>query len=243
MIDCQAGSLPAASAFWSKALGLPVIDPDEGGAGRYAVLGKAPAGLHIEVQMVEHESRLHLDIEADDIDAGAADLEALGARRIGKPHGRWWVMEAPSGHRFCVVRRRERDLPSPILAPPAAARPPSALSALVLDCQVDDLAQALDFWSAALQRRIASRDPDGDGRYAELQTADGEPFLLLQKVDHSSRVHLDIEADDPDAEVSRLQLLGAQRLQLVKRWWLMQAPTGHRFCVVERPNRPPPDPA
>ena len=59
--------------------------------------------LHIEVQKVEHPSRVHLDIEADDIDAEATRLEQLGARRIGFVK-RWWVMEAPTGQRFCVVR-------------------------------------------------------------------------------------------------------------------------------------------
>jgi hypothetical protein len=55
-------------------------------------------------------------------------------------------------------------------------------------------------------------------------------------VDHESRVHLDIEADDLDAEVKRLEALGAKRVAFVKRWWVMEAPTGHRFCVV-RPQR------
>jgi hypothetical protein len=57
----------------------------------------------------------------------------------------------------------------------------------------------------------------------------------LQKVEHDPRVHLDIETDDLDAEVARLEALGAQRLDFVKRWWVLQAPTGHRFCVVRQP--------
>ena len=113
MIDCQAGTLAEASAFWSRALNLPIADPDEGGRGRYAVLGGAPGGLHVEVQKVEHPSRVHLDIEADDIDAEAARLEALGARRIEFVRGRWWVMEAPTGHRFCVVPLREPERRDP----------------------------------------------------------------------------------------------------------------------------------
>lgn len=234
MIDCRDAELASARDFWSQALGLPVLDPDEGGEGRYAVLGSGAGGLHIEVQVVEHESRLHLDIESDDIHAESSRLEALGAMRISNPHGRWWVMEAPTGHRFCVIRARERELPT---VPVAAAGPVShhsGLVALVLDCKVERLDDALEFWSAALQRPIASRDQDGDGKYAELQTADDEPFLLLQKVGHDPRVHLDIETDDLDAEVARLEALGAQRVKFVTRWWVMQAPTGHRFCVVRQ---------
>ena len=62
--------------------------------------------------------------------------------------------------------------------------------------------------------------------------------LCIQRVDHESRVHLDIETDDIRAEVARLERLGAHvvdRLGVV-----MQAPTGQRFCVVrvQRPGFP-----
>jgi hypothetical protein len=60
--------------------------------------------------------------------------------------------------------------------------------------------------------------------------------VLVQAVTHPSRVHIDIETDDIEAEVARLEKLGARRVQFVKRWWVMEAPTGQRFCVV-RPQR------
>ena len=64
--------------------------------------------MHLEVQKVEHPSRVHLDIEADDIEAEVRRLEKLGARRIG-PVSTWYVMEAPTGQRFCVVRVQRAD--------------------------------------------------------------------------------------------------------------------------------------
>jgi len=76
----------------------------------------------------------------------------------------------------------------------------SRLSTIVLDCQLDDLEPAIRFWSAALGKPVEDADQDGDGRYAALATADDEPIVLLQKVSHESRVHLDIETDDLDAE-------------------------------------------
>jgi predicted enzyme related to lactoylglutathione lyase len=108
------------------------------------------------------------------------------------------------------------------------------ITAFVLDCQVDDLGPATEFWSKALGRAVANPDQDGDGKYAELKTDADEPFLLLQRVEHPSRIHLDIESDDIDAEVARLEKLGAKRIEFVKRWWVMEAPTGHRFCVVRK---------
>jgi hypothetical protein len=113
----------------------------------------------------------------------------------------------------------------------------SRLCTIVIDCHVDELAPVTDFWSRALGKPIASVDQDGDGKYAELRTAADEPIILLQKVDHPSRVHLDIETDDLEAEVARLERLGARRIAFVReRWWVLEAPSGHRFCVV-RPQR------
>jgi hypothetical protein len=111
----------------------------------------------------------------------------------------------------------------------------SRLSNIVIDCQVDELASATEFWSRALGKPVADGDQDGDGKYAELRTAADEPVILLQKVAHPSRVHLDIETDDLDAEVQRLEALGARRIEFVREcWWIMEAPSGHRFCVVRR---------
>ena len=60
--------------------------------------------------------------------------------------------------------------------------------------------------------------------------------ILVQAVQHESRVHLDIETNDVEAEAERLVRLGAKRIAKVKTWWVMEAPTGQRFCVV-RPQR------
>lgn len=109
------------------------------------------------------------------------------------------------------------------------------LCALVLDCKVDDLADAARFWSATLGKAIVALDQDGGGRYAELRTADDEPLILLQKVEHESCVHLDIETDDLEAEVAQLKRLGAHRIAFVRqRWRVMEAPSGQRFCSVRK---------
>ena len=112
----------------------------------------------------------------------------------------------------------------------------SRLAGFIIDCNVDDLGAAAAFWSAALARPAKARDEGSDGKYDALQVRPDEPEVLLQRVDHESRVHLDIETDDIDAEVARLERLGAKKVAFVKRWWVMEAPSGHRFCVV-RPQR------
>lgn len=113
----------------------------------------------------------------------------------------------------------------------------SRLAALVIDCGTDDLDRDAGFWGEALGCRVRSSDKPEDRNYRELAGPDSEPQRLIQKVDHPSRVHLDIETDDIEAEVKRLEDLGAERIEKVRDWWVMEAPSGHRFCVVP-PSRP-----
>jgi predicted enzyme related to lactoylglutathione lyase len=112
----------------------------------------------------------------------------------------------------------------------------SRLAGFIIDCRTDDLDRAARFWSEALKlavRPAANQDP----LYRILATAPDQVHLEVQQVSHESRVHLDIETDDIEAEVQRLEKLGARRIGALKSWYVMEAPTGQRFCVV-RPQRP-----
>lgn len=109
----------------------------------------------------------------------------------------------------------------------------SRLAGFIIDCKTDDLDAAADFWAQALGITIADRNAGDDtAEYQNFGDTPGDLYIEVQKVDHPSRVHLDIEADDIDAEAARLEKLGAKKIAFVKRWWVMEAPTGQRFCVV-----------
>ena len=108
----------------------------------------------------------------------------------------------------------------------------SRLGGLIIDCDTDDLATATEFWSRALGYAVRPREGDEDDRYVTFDTAPDEPYVELQRVDHPSRVHIDIETDDIEAEVTRLEGLGARKIARIKKWWVMEAPTGQHFCVV-----------
>ena len=56
---------------------------------------------------------------------------------------------------------------------------------------------------------------------------------LMQHLESGApRVRLDIHTDDLDAEVARLERLGAERVQKVQTWWVMRDPVGLLFCVL-----------
>ena len=75
-----------------------------------------------------------------------------------------------------------------------------------------------------------------DERFAGLRGrvgGEGGAYVGLQRVPESERaIHLDIETDDVEAEVARLEGLGARVKARIRRHVVMQAPSGHAFCVI-----------
>jgi len=108
----------------------------------------------------------------------------------------------------------------------------SRLAALVLDSKVDDIEDANVFWESALGLKCVRSSEEWSTKYSHLNSPKDHPHILIQKTTHESRVHLDIETDNIIAEVERLKTLGAKIVETFERWVVMEAPTGHRFCVV-----------
>lgn len=108
----------------------------------------------------------------------------------------------------------------------------SRLAGLIIDCDTDDLDAAADFWAKALGAPKKHAADLSKSLYVELKMPADEPYVEIQKVDHASRVHIDIESDDIAAEVARLEALGAKRIAGIREFVVLEAPTGQRFCVV-----------
>lgn len=108
----------------------------------------------------------------------------------------------------------------------------SRINGILIDCNTDDIDAAAHFWAEALGRPVDPDHPGTRGNYRMLVTPEGEISVQIQRVEHESRIHLDIETDDIPAEVERLQKLGATIDTQMERWVVMRAPSGQRFCVV-----------
>jgi hypothetical protein len=106
----------------------------------------------------------------------------------------------------------------------------SRLAGFIIDCKTNDLGAAAGFWGQALG--LGSLGAEGSS-YIRLDGSELDLAIEVQSVDHPSRVHLDVEADDVEAEVTRLEALGARRVEKIRTWWVLEAPTGQRFCVVQ----------
>jgi hypothetical protein len=88
----------------------------------------------------------------------------------------------------------------------------------------------LAFWQGAAGQELPQV---WSGEYHGGMLPGHDLMLLVQRLDAGApRVHLDIHTDDLDAEVARLERLGAERVSQVQSWWVMRDPAGLVFCVL-----------
>lgn len=115
----------------------------------------------------------------------------------------------------------------------------SRLCHFVID--VADLDEGVVFWSGALDAVEEPINPHSRHVYRRLQLPDANIRLLLQATTDSKvskeRMHLDIETDDVEAEVARLETLGAIRWDHQQErgydFWVLRDPWGNEFCVLQ----------
>jgi predicted enzyme related to lactoylglutathione lyase len=125
---------------------------------------------------------------------------------------------------------------------------PVTLAAVTIDC--GDALSVARFWSAALGRPL---DAGASSEFASIGmpehrdttgwsiTGDDHPTWLFAKVPEpktaKNRIHVDLAATDPEAEVARLVELGATRVTDIDewgyRWTVLQDPEGNEFCVAQ----------
>ncbi|MEO3798681.1 VOC family protein [Nonomuraea sp. B1E8] len=116
---------------------------------------------------------------------------------------------------------------------------------VVVDCRHP--ASLARFWAATLDgyavapydeaelarlRANGIDDPEDD---PTVLVEGGPPRLWFQHVpEHKvvkNRLHLDVDSDDPDAEIARLTELGATVVATRDDWVVMADPEGNEFCV------------
>ncbi len=106
-----------------------------------------------------------------------------------------------------------------------------------------DPASVASFWEAALGWRRTHEEPDEVVLEPPAGSAeDGvSPDLLFLKVPESktlkNRLHIDLQPVDQQAEVERLEALGASRVLVGQgddvTWVVLADPEGNEFCVLK----------
>jgi hypothetical protein len=110
----------------------------------------------------------------------------------------------------------------------------SRLSVIVMDVAAGQNDAEVEFWQAATGRELKQLEKHPEYHGGRLDG--GHMGLLVQRLDDGqARVHVDIHTDDLNAEVARLEALGAERVRQVDSWWVLRDPAGLVFCVVPGP--------
>jgi predicted enzyme related to lactoylglutathione lyase len=125
---------------------------------------------------------------------------------------------------------------------------------------VSDLDQGVVFWTAALDGVEEETSEESRQIYRRIRLPDSEIRILLQKTGDQKaskeRMHIDLETDNVEVEVERLEKLGAVRWDHQQErgfdFWVLQDPWGNEFCVLQeefpellarrQPWPAPPDP-
>jgi Glyoxalase-like domain len=105
------------------------------------------------------------------------------------------------------------------------------LRTFVFDFAPEKHDAGLNFWQKALQAD-AERESGYEEYHELIHPAAVGNYLTQQLGDGPSRVHLDIESSDRDAEVNRLVGFGARVRERFEHWTVLEDPTGIVFCVV-----------
>lgn len=115
--------------------------------------------------------------------------------------------------------------------PPRKGLHHSRVSTLMIDCLDQHFDEAVEFWSEALGISPARR-PKAGQRYVTLGEIAGPLCVRLQRVEKDPGYHLDVETDDQRAERGRMEAAGARAKYRIKRWWVLEDPSGNAFCLI-----------
>jgi hypothetical protein len=106
----------------------------------------------------------------------------------------------------------------------------SRLYGLFIDTPTGQAPAAVAFWASALG--ATPQQIPGEPEFTTLAGAVPGLAVDVQAIGDAPRYHLDIEADDVDAEIARLLALGAVVETPHDGFSVLRAPGGHLVCVV-----------
>jgi hypothetical protein len=106
----------------------------------------------------------------------------------------------------------------------------SRVYAVIIDTPGEEAARAAQFWSAALG--VPARPDPSHPQFTSLPDAVPNLVTAVQAVDDAPGIHLDIEADDVEAETARLVALGATRIGQWLECRILRVPGGQVVCVL-----------
>lgn len=238
-LDLEAESYAPTLAHWQAVTGY-AVSPPRGPHDEFAsLLPPDGADTHLVVQRLgSGPSRVHLDLHVADPAAAVEEAVGLGARVLARPDDDYVVLGSPGGFVFCLVSHGAATAAAPATWPGGR----SMVDQLCLDVPADVFDAETAFWSAFTGWEAYAAGAE----LRRLRVPAGQPLrLLVQRLEEPAgpvRAHLDVAADDRDAEVARHQALGARVLDRREEWTVLADPAGTAYCITDRtPTDPRPD--
>jgi hypothetical protein len=235
MLDTPPEDAVAAERFWLDVTGTR-LSARRGPRSEFATLVPVEGDAYLKTQVVPQAvpGGLHLDLHTDDLIALLTRAVALGAT-VGDRQPDYVVLRSPGGLGLCLVEHAGSRRPPPQQWP--AGR--SIVDQVCLDIPPSSYDAECAFW----------RDLTGWEHYAgehhdeftRLRRPEGMPLaVLLQRLDDDAptvSAHLDLAADDREAETARHEALGARVLRRTEHWTVLADPAGRTYCItVRRPG-------
>lgn len=240
MLDVPADRMPAACAFWTAATATTLGAPS-GDDGEYLPLEPADGDAYLCLQRVGRATAgWHLDLHVDDLDAAVARATGLGAALTNAVDG-LRVLATPGGQPFCFIGEQPaRGGRRP--APPRFPGGRSLADQFCFDLPAGEFDRDADFWAALTGWPRLRRQQEAGTEFDRIGVPERLPAqFLFQRLGPDeaddiggTHAHLDLSADDRDAEVERHISLGAEVVRSTEGWTTLRDPAGLVYCVTCR---------
>lgn len=234
-LDFGSGDFDRGVAFWRDVTGYADSEP-RGETDQFATLVPPDGDDYLRVQHLDDgPGRIHLDLHVDQPSIAAEAAIELGGHVLVRHEAGYVVLRSPGGLVFCFVSH-------PAAHRPAAHTWPGGHRSQVDQVCLDVPPAAYDvevgFWQGLTGWDLTEVN---EREFERLQPPDEHPLRwLVQRLDDDGgpvRAHLDLAADDRDAEVARHVALGATEVSRHEWWTVLTDPVGTTYCVTRRSPR------
>jgi hypothetical protein len=231
-IDVPRPVLDVDLKYWTEVTGTTLGEP-KGDHGEYLPLQPPDGDPCLWLQRIDAGPvGCHPDLYVDDVRAAVENATDLGATVVREQDG-LVVLDSPGGMPFCLVRHRGQcRRPGPVGEPGRR----SVVDQICLDIPPARYDAECGFW-AGLTGWL-HYDHQADSEFTRLKRPPEIPYaVLLQRLDDEQprvTAHLDLAADNRDAEAARQVAAGAELVTRMPGWTVMRDPAGVVYCNTTR---------
>jgi glyoxalase superfamily protein len=234
-LDFAPGSFDRGVAFWRGVTGYALSAP-RGEDDQFATLVPPDGDDYLRVQhLTDGAGRIHLDLHVENPVFAAESAIELGAHVLVRHEAGFVVVRSPGGLVFCFVPHAGAVRPHATTWPDGTR---SQVDQVCLDIPPASYDVEVAFWQHLTGWELSDVE---ESEFARLDSPDQQPLRwLLQRLDDDGgpvRAHLDLAADDRDAEVERHVALGATVAARRDGWTVLTDPAGSTYCVTRRSPR------